>query len=161
MCIRKVFPHEVRNILSFRRHHSVGPDGKALYPLPAEGQAENLPRALGGKAHDDSEEAHSTRSSPPTKFWDEGWYFWTGRGREAFLQKMEKMMLDLPNQQQLDHIRDGRKELWHDYQQQIRQNPHHPAPAPWWAPIVAPKSISDAKYVTIQFFISLGYLTSL
>ncbi|KAF8176515.1 hypothetical protein BJ912DRAFT_884522 [Pholiota molesta] len=148
LCIRKVFPHEVRNILAFKRHHSVGPDGKATYPLPAEGQPTNIPRILGGQPKDDSEDAPKP-SSPPTKYWDEGWYLWSGQGRWSFLQKTEKMMLDLQSQQQVDAVRESRKELWHDYQEKLKQNPGQQTKSPplatqWWAPIVPPKSISDA-----------------
>ncbi|KAF8967927.1 hypothetical protein BDZ97DRAFT_1916500 [Flammula alnicola] len=146
VCLRKVFPHEVRNILSFKRHQSVGPDGKAKYPLPAEGQSANLPRMLGGLPKDDSEDRPKAPSATPTKFWDEGWYLWTGKGQWAFLQKTEKMMFDLQNQQQLDMVRESRKEVWHDYQEQLKQNAGEqgervpPIGAQWWGPIVPPKS---------------------
>ncbi|KAF9485957.1 hypothetical protein BDN70DRAFT_822719 [Pholiota conissans] len=149
LCVRKVFPHEVRNVLAYKRHHSVGTDGKAVYPLPAEGQAANVPRILGGHPKEESEDSSKPPTPPPTKNWDEGWYLWTGEGRWNFFQKTEKMMLDLPSQQQLDAVRENRKEVWHDYQEKLKQNPGQhvqpPSTSQWWAPIVPPKSLPDTS----------------
>jgi len=166
VCLRKVFPHEVRNIIAFKKHSSVGPDGKAKYPLPAEGQAENLPRLLGGSVKDLDSEDHPSKPTPtPTRHWDEGWYLWTGKGRWAALEKTEKMMLDFQQQQQLEQARQSRKEIWHDYQEQLKQSvgdhpgakPKHP-PA-WWGPLVPPKSISpDPRFVF--FYSTPSYITN-
>ncbi|KAF9526655.1 hypothetical protein CPB83DRAFT_857578 [Crepidotus variabilis] len=148
ICIRQVFPHEVRNILSFKRHQSVGADGKAKYPLPYEGQSANLPRILGGSSKDDPDHSQQdTPASGSTKFWDEGWYLWTGKGRWASQQKAEQMMLDIPHQQRLDKMRESRKEIWQDYQEQLKNVGENDLTKPastWWGPLVPPKTIADA-----------------
>lgn len=161
ICIRKVFPHEVRNVLSFKRHQSVGPDGKARYPLPSEGQSANLPRVLGGTPKDDSEDAPKVPTAGPTKYWDEGWYVWTGKGRFAGMEKIEKMILDLPLQQKLEKIRESRKEVWHDYEERLKQNTgqqdvRNQVGPQWWGPLVAPKTIEDAKCVVVISVASLS-----
>lgn len=148
-----MFPHEVKNILSFKRHDSVGLDGKAKYPLPSEGQAGNLPRLLGGAPKDDSQDQRSVpASSTTTKYWEEGWYLWTGKGRWASQQKTEQMMLDLPRQQVLEKLREDRKELWEEYQDQLKQvDPQEdgipPAEIQWWGPLLPPKTLEDAGCV--------------
>lgn len=148
LCIRKVFPHEIKNILSFKRHEAVGVDGKAKYPLPSEGQSDNLPRLLGGTPKEDS---HQNAPSTSTRYWDEGWYLWTGNGRWVGQQKTEQMMLDLAKQQVLDNIRTDRKELWQEYQKQninTQNGDEQPLPgAQWWGPLVPPKTFEDAGYV--------------
>ena len=149
ICLRKVFPHEVQNVLSFKRHENIGPDGKAKYPLPAEGQSVNLPRMLGGASNNDSEDRPKSSS---TKYWDEGWYLWTGQSRWAVLQKTDMMMLDLQKQKQAELKRERRKELWHDYQEHLKCGVDGVASeqsqsGQWWGPIVPPKPMPDTRYV--------------
>ena len=146
MCIRKVFPHEVQNILSFKTHESVGPDGKAKYPLPTEGQPINLPRLLGGISNTDSED-HPSQSAATTKYWDEGWYLWTGQSRWAAHQKTDMMMLDFQKQKQAELKLEQRKEVWHDYQEHLKNGVSGVADQQWWGPIVPPKPIPNTRYV--------------
>lgn len=89
VCIRKVFPHEVRNILSYKSHPNVGTDGLAKYPLPPEGQPQNLPKMLGGKRVDDSEGSQKQNHNP--KHWKEGWYLWTSNTMLGAFERMETM----------------------------------------------------------------------
>ncbi|KIL68814.1 hypothetical protein M378DRAFT_34848, partial [Amanita muscaria Koide BX008] len=111
LCIRKVFPHEVRNILSFKHHRSIDTDGKARYPLPSEGQPENVPKLLGGKQGDDPDEKpHQLRKPENTKYWDEGWYVWTGKGRFAMQEKTETMVLDLEQQQRMEALKEQKRQ---------------------------------------------------
>jgi hypothetical protein len=127
----------------------VGQDGKAKYPLPTEGQADNLPRILGGSPKDDSEDRQNASSSS-TRYWDEGLYLWTGKGRWAGQQKTEQMMLDLPKQQLLEKLRENRKEIWQEYQEQLKQSVNRQGDEPnlpevqWWGPLVLPKTLEDA-----------------
>lgn len=149
ICLRKVFPHEVRNVLSFKRHNNLGPDGKARYPLPSEGQSTNIPRYLGGSPKEAAEDQLPT-PLPSTKFWDEGWYLWTGKGRWAVVEKTENMMLDFQHQQQVDTIRQKRKEVWQTYQDQLKQNvgtqPGDGKAPPWWrGHVVLPKVQQDDR----------------
>ncbi|KAH9485036.1 hypothetical protein JR316_0001940 [Psilocybe cubensis] len=155
VCLRRVFPHEVRNILSFHRHNEVGPDGKAKYPLPVEGQPSNLPRILGGTPKNDSDDQPSSTSASPIKHWDEGWYVWTGKGKWTVLQKTEEMMLDFQRQRQLEQIRQKRKDMWLEQQDQMKQNggelvgEQRPRGPPWWTPLVPPKSVEDTSSLSL------------
>jgi hypothetical protein len=143
ICIRKVFPHEVKNILSFKKHENVGPDLKAKYPLPMEGQPINLPRLLGGTSNSDSED-HPKPSV--TKFWDEGWYLWTGQNRWAFLQQTNMMMLDFQKQEEAELKNMRRKEVWDEYQEQLkREVPDQQSPS--WGLIVPLRPMRDTRYV--------------
>ena len=146
ICLRKVFPHEVQNIISFKKHENVGPDGKAKYPLPKEGQPINLPRPLGGTSNSDSED----RPKPPvTKYWDEGWYLWTGQGRWSFLQKTETMMQDFQGQKQIELKLESRREVWHEYQEHLKRGVGGVADeqSKFWGPIVPPMPMPNTSYV--------------
>jgi len=161
--------------MSFKRHAAVGPDGKAKYPLPLEGQADNLPRVLGGTPKDDSEDRQNA-PSPSTRFWNEGWYLWTGKGRWAGQRKVDQMILDLPRQQVLAKMRENRRELWQEYQEQLKQDANQQSDGlflpetQWWGPLVPPKTPEDAGYVVfiilylptqyLQFAVHLDTLTT-
>ncbi|KAF8633453.1 hypothetical protein AX17_004622 [Amanita inopinata Kibby_2008] len=110
VCIRKVFPHEVRNIIAFKTHRDLGPDGKARYPLPLEGQPENIPKLLGGKHNDDADEKPRQRKAEDTKYWEEGWYLWASKGRWAMQEKTEMMLMDLEQQRRLTAYKERRRE---------------------------------------------------
>lgn len=141
--------------MSFKRHEVVGSDGKAKYPLPSEGQSANLPRILGGSgtSKDESEDRPKVVSSTPMKYWDEGWYMWTGKGRWASHRKTEQMVLDLFKQQMLEKIREDRREIWQDYQEQLKKSTGHkddvlsPVQAPWWGSLAPPKTLEDVGCV--------------
>ncbi|KAF8622709.1 hypothetical protein AX15_006800 [Amanita polypyramis BW_CC] len=107
ICVRKVFPHEVRNIPHFKSHRNIGPDGKTKYPLPDEGQPDNIPKLLGGRKGDDQDGAGGQKPED-IKYWDEGWYMWTGKGRWIAHERTGKMMLDLEHQHRLETIK-GKK----------------------------------------------------
>ncbi|RXW19208.1 hypothetical protein EST38_g6640 [Candolleomyces aberdarensis] len=121
ICIRKVFPHEVRNVIAFKRHEKADAEGNVKYPLPAEGQTANLPRLLGGRPDDADDERPTPQSKPTTKFWEEGWYFWTSTGRQAARDKLNMMQLDLQKQQMYSELRQEQRELWQDYQESLRK----------------------------------------
>jgi len=148
ICLRKVFPHEVQNIVSFKKHENVAPDGKAKYPLPTEGQPINLPRLLGGTSNSDSE---GLPKPPVTKYWDEGWYLWTGQSRWAFLQKTDMMMQDFQTQKETELKREKRREVWHDYQEHVKRGVSGVAEqqSQFWGPIVPPRPIPNTSSVSL------------
>jgi hypothetical protein len=169
ICLRKIFPHEVNNMLSFKKHENVGPDRKAKYPLPKEGQPANLPRLLGGASKNSDPKVHP---EPVTKYWEEGWYLWTGKSRWAFLEKTDMMKLDLQKQKQVELRHEIRKEIWHDYQEQLKRGLNGVADQQSWMPIVPPMPKSDMRCVPdllriglhfdgFRFFSSLSLLVSL
>jgi len=152
--------------MSFKRHEAVGPDGMAKYTLPSEGQPDNLSRILGGTPKDDSGD-RPIAPPPSTRFWNEGWYLWTGKGRWAGQRKTDEMMLDLPKQQVLEKIRESRRELWQEHQEQLKQDANQLSDglslpeAQWWGPLVPPKTPEDAGYVIfiiLHFSYSCQYL---
>ncbi|GLB37765.1 hypothetical protein LshimejAT787_0408160 [Lyophyllum shimeji] len=147
VCIRRVFPHEVKNIISFKTHRNIGPDGKALYPLPSEGQPANVPRFLGGKPVEDSEASPRKSSPEPVKHWDEGWYLWTTRSRLAIHEKTDSMMMDLERQQKVNKRYEERREIWEDYQDHLANQAEgdNGEPNKWWGPIVPPRPLPDFR----------------
>ncbi|KAG5653511.1 hypothetical protein H0H81_012583 [Sphagnurus paluster] len=153
LCIRKVFAHEVKNIIAFKTHRNLGPDGKAMYPLPSEGQPSNLPHMLGGRPVEDGDMSQK-KSNEPLKYWDEGWYLWTTQSRLAIHEKTDSMMMDLERQQRVGKRYEQRQEVWQDYQDHLEKMAAQPegAPAPqdgetskWWGPIVPPRPIPEFR----------------
>jgi len=117
--VRKVFPHEVRNIVSYKAHRNADAEGKASYPLPLEGQPASLPRLLGGKAPDNEDDP---RPSPlPNNTWQEGTYFWTSTSMPATLEKLRMMNLDLEKQGHVQTMQSQRAEVWQDYDDRVKQ----------------------------------------
>ncbi|KAK7045642.1 hypothetical protein VNI00_007475 [Paramarasmius palmivorus] len=133
ICIRKVFPHEVRNLVSFKRHKELGADGKAKYPLPPEGQPTNIPRLLGGKPpvdttedEDDDDDFPSSMPSKPAppevKYWDEGWYLWSTSSYFGSLRKLSMMKHDLEGEQRVLSQRKMAEAQWMEYQQFLERH---------------------------------------
>lgn len=154
LCIRRIFAHEVRNIVSFRRHQDVDEEGKAKYPLPAEGQPVNMPRYLGGKASTDADDEPTPQPERGrgTKYWDEGWYLWTSSSHISSVEKIQMMKYDLRGQVRREHYKEQRKATWQEYQQFIERNAqpvHSPLPDgehnKWWGAIVPPPPIPDTS----------------
>lgn len=153
LCIRKVFAHEVKNIVSFKSHRSVGADGKANYPLPPEGQPGNIPRLLGGKPSEDLEETSQKVTAEATKTWEEGWYLWTSQSRLAIHEKTDSMMMDLAQQRRNAHRWEQRKEVWQDYQDYLQKAPNgvdpdslpSSEPSKWWGAIVPPRPVPEFR----------------
>ncbi|KAF9447185.1 hypothetical protein P691DRAFT_802873 [Macrolepiota fuliginosa MF-IS2] len=148
LCVRKVFPHEVRNVIAFKKHKKLDSTGKAPYPLPAEGQAVNLPRILGGKPPEDPEDLdYMPHPAEPPKTWDEGLYLWTGKGRLAAHEKIDSMSLDFERQRRMAAMREKRREVWQDYQDSLRQ-PNRNAQnedVRLWVPNVPPRPLPDTS----------------
>lgn len=150
LCVRKVFPHEVKNILAFKRHKALDSNGKAIYPLPAEGQAANLPRMLGGRPPEDPEDSNYKHRAPePPKSWDEGLYLWTGKGRLAAHEKMDSMSMDFERQRRVAAMREKRREVWQDYENTIRQQKSNDASTQdrIWVPNIPPRPLPDTRSV--------------
>ncbi|KAF7362186.1 hypothetical protein MVEN_00564700 [Mycena venus] len=118
VCIRKVFSHEVRNILQFQSHRDIGPDGKARYPLPAEGQPLHLPRYLGGKSIEDPE--YGRKAPEDTKYWDEGWYFWKTTSFLGVYNSISQMQNNLDKQVRLEAAKQEKRKLWKEYQEFLK-----------------------------------------
>lgn len=106
----------MQNILTFKQHASAGPDGKARYPLPPEGQPSNLPRVLGGKPSADAEE-DSKQSNEVSKYWEPGWYLWSTKGYAGAKERMEMMRFDVQTQNRRAKQRQKIMEEWVEYQE--------------------------------------------
>ncbi|KAJ7106026.1 hypothetical protein C8R43DRAFT_1045884 [Mycena crocata] len=142
VCIRKVFSHEVRNIVQFKSHKEVGPDGKARYPLPQEGQPINLPRYLGGKPTDDPE--YGRKSPGDTKYWDEGWYLWKTSSFLGVYNSISQMPNSLEEQGKLDEAKKFKREQWKEYQTFLRSGQPRTLENKWLGPVVPPNFGPDA-----------------
>jgi len=141
VCIRKVFTHEVRDIVQFKSHRAVGPDGKARYPLPSEGQPTNLPRYLGGKTSEEPEDGK--RPADDTKHWDEGWYLWKTNSFGGVLHGMHNMRFNLEQQAAVDARVSSMREVWKDYQDFLRSGQPRSLENKWLGPIVPPAPFPD------------------
>ncbi|KAF5335865.1 hypothetical protein D9757_015166 [Collybiopsis confluens] len=122
MCIRKVFPHEVKNILSFKTHSFVDSDGKAKYALPPEGQTELIPPILGGtKGKDvtrDTQDSSSSKPStkPETRYWDTGYYLFSSSSVFGTVEHFFSMTQDLSKLASTQKRQDRIKREWLEYQ---------------------------------------------
>ncbi|KAG6920174.1 hypothetical protein DXG01_004942 [Tephrocybe rancida] len=151
LCIRKIFAHEVKNVVAFKTHRNVGPDGKAMYPLPAEGQPSSVPQWLGGKPprdadSDDDEDLPQVKQPPtPIKCWDEGWYLWTTQSRVAIHDKLDSMSQDLGRQHQSNEKHQQRQEVWQEYQDHLQKGDQTAESGKWWGPIVPPRPLPDFR----------------
>ncbi|KAJ7076853.1 hypothetical protein B0H15DRAFT_862960 [Mycena belliarum] len=134
VCLRKVFSHEVRNILQFKSHKDVGADGKARYPLPQEGQPIHLPRYLGGRPTDDPE--HGRKSPADIKYWDEGWYVWKTNTCLGVYRSISLMPKTLEGQVKADlHVK-AQRQQWKEYQEFVRSG--QPPENKWLGPVIPP-----------------------
>jgi len=147
LCVRKVFPHEVRNVIAFKQHKQVDQSGKATYRLPTEGQPANLPRILGGNPPEDTDDLN--HKSHNSKNWDEGLYIWTGQGPMAAHQKIDSMSSDFEQQRRVVEMRERRREVWQDYQDSLRQkNDADKEDVRTWVPNVPPRPLPDTRCVS-------------
>lgn len=157
VCFRKVFPHEVRNIIAFKNHRNVGPDGKARYSLPSEGQPVNLPRILGGKPAEDPDAPPTKPTPDTTKHWNEGWYVWTTHDRFAIHEKLDSMKMDLEQQQRVEESREQRKEVWQDYQDHLQkaangeESHENGESSRFWGAIVPLRPLPEFRLIAPQF----------
>ncbi|KAF7321574.1 hypothetical protein MKEN_00678400 [Mycena kentingensis (nom. inval.)] len=141
VCIRKVFSHEVRNIVQFKSHKELGPDGKARYPLPPEGQPINLPTYLGGRQIEDEE--HGRKSPGDVKYWDEGWYIWKTTNYIGTNDIISHMPLNLESQRRLAAARSNKRKMWEDYKEFIKSGQPRTLENKWLGPVVPPNIGSD------------------
>ncbi|KAK7057533.1 hypothetical protein R3P38DRAFT_2841536 [Favolaschia claudopus] len=142
VCIRKVFSHEVRNILQFQSHRDIGPDGRARYPLPAEGQPIHLPRYLGGKSLEDPE--HDRKVPEDTKYWDEGWYLWKTTNYLGVFSSMAQMQNNLEKQNKVDAMKQSKRKLWKEYQEFLKSGEPEVEENKWLGRVVPPNFGPDA-----------------
>ncbi|KAJ7244177.1 hypothetical protein B0H12DRAFT_812591 [Mycena haematopus] len=136
VCIRKVFSHEVRNILQFKSHRDIGPDGKARYPLPAEGQPIHLPRYLGGKPIEDPE--YGRKAPEDTKYWDEGWYFWKTSSFRGVFNSITHMHYNLDRQVKIEAMKQEKRKLWKEYQEFVKSGEPPTEENKWLGRVVPP-----------------------
>ncbi|KAF8178581.1 hypothetical protein K438DRAFT_1266119 [Mycena galopus ATCC 62051] len=141
LCIRKVFSHEVRNILQFQSHRDIGPDGKARYPLPAEGQPIHLPRYLGGKPIDDPE--YGRKAPEDTKYWDEGWYFWKTTSFLGVFGSINHMQYNLDQQTRIEKIKQENRKRWLEYQEFLQSGEPRTEENKWLGHVVPPNHGPD------------------
>jgi hypothetical protein len=116
ICVRRVFAHEVRNVLGFNRHRNARADGVARYPLPLEGQfREEVPDeniSISGRR-----EAQKRKvDGADLQYWEEGWYIWSTRSKWKTLEHIDLMMFDIPTQAQWMEIQNAKRKEWEERQ---------------------------------------------
>lgn len=95
-CIRRVFAHEVHQVVALDNQNKSFPGKRPTYesvkyPLPPEGQrADEVP---GGDSESDTYERKLREKE--VKYWKEGWYIWYSKSRWAAQEKLDLMMHDL------------------------------------------------------------------
>lgn len=118
MCIRRIFAHEVKSVLSNsaqqRRDDYVPPIQNNVHPLPPEGQpsAAIVDGIIGGPNQDGRPSAQDVR------FWQEGYYVWFTKNRWAAQEKLDLMMLDLAHQTNWIRAKEQEERAWFDNQKQ-------------------------------------------
>ncbi len=149
-------------MIGVKSHHNVGPDGQVKYPLPHEGQPENIPKLLGGKQSNDPDEKPGKRRPEGTNYWNEGWYMWTGSGRWAMLEKTETMLLDLEQQQRLEALKDRKREAMTETSmtKKLADGPEG-AHRKNWGYVVPRNSDPDARYAIRLISTLNGRLTKI
>jgi hypothetical protein len=89
--------------------------------------------------------------SSSTRFWDEGLYLWTGKGRWAGQQKTEQMMLDLLSSRFWTSFAKTGRNCGKNTKNSLNANQQSDEQpllgAQWWGPLVPPKTLEDAGYV--------------
>nr|GAT57813.1 predicted protein [Mycena chlorophos] len=143
ICIRKVFSHEVRNIVNFKNHKEIWADGKARYPLPPEGQPINLPPYLGGRQIEDPE--YGRKSPGDVKYWDEGWYLWKSSSFMGSHDTISRLPLNLPTQMRQEASRKDKRRVWQEYQDFLRSGKPPTSENKWLGPVVPPNVGPDAS----------------
>ncbi|KIK60281.1 hypothetical protein GYMLUDRAFT_73751 [Collybiopsis luxurians FD-317 M1] len=131
VCIRKVFPHEVKNILSFKTHSFVDNQGKAKYVLPPEGQSEHVPKIFGGTRGkdvvgdgEDRADSSSSKSpaNPETRYWDTGYYLFSTSSVFGTVEHYVSMNQDLSKLASTQKRQDRIKREWLEYQDWLERN---------------------------------------
>lgn len=103
----------------------------AVYPLPAEGQPENVPRVLGGAESSKSHTLSSTTSSSSsttlipttstptvkTRSWSPGYYLFTSTTIYGTFEHLSSMSRDLPRQVARQKMMESMKREWVEYQE--------------------------------------------
>lgn len=115
ICIRKVFSHEVRNIISIKTHSNTTPDGRTKYPLPAEGQRP-LPWWSGDGAEGDEKSSHQK------KMWEEGLYVWVSKSRFGINEKLDLMTMNLEKQAKWEMVKEKRKKEWETEEEKAKRH---------------------------------------
>jgi len=78
---------------------------------------------LGGVIAGEDDLGAAKKPVGPTKYWDEGWYLWTGNTRKAMYEKTMTMRLSLDKQQKLySYVKGESKDLWHEHQAKIQSS---------------------------------------
>ncbi|KAF9012475.1 hypothetical protein BDQ17DRAFT_1537325 [Cyathus striatus] len=140
-CIRKVFLHEVRNVLSSKKHDNIGPDGRAQYPLPPVGQPAHRSRHSGKP--DGTENAHQL----PTSYWKEGWYLWMGKSNVSLINKIVTMRMDLKEEHDYAMKEENLRQQWLVHQKRAKQGAPDP---PAMQIITYPETIDSSVLKPIQ-----------
>ncbi|KAH9996656.1 hypothetical protein BJV74DRAFT_960898 [Russula compacta] len=116
LCLRRIFNHEVNRVLTNVNYGPIikSPAVSANIPLPPEANT-TLSQYISDPVHaedsdDSASSSHTTTSQHPEnqRHWQEGYYVWLSRSRQAASEHMSHMKRDLFQQSAYEHS----KALW-------------------------------------------------
>jgi hypothetical protein len=130
LCLRRIFNHEVNRVLTNVNYGPTikSPTTSANIPLPAEAKT-TLGQYISHTETSDSSapSSHATTSQHPEnsqRHWQEGYYVWLSRSRQAASEHMSHMKRDLFRQSAYEHS----KALWAQAVREGRQNEFYRTP---------------------------------
>ena len=130
MCLRRVFAHEVRNVLGFSRHRDAHADGTVQYPLPKEGQIREESPDYKIFISGQLEPLRQPVPGAEVQYWEEGWYIWYSWSSLAANMHIELMPLDLAGQTKWLQSQEIKRKQWEGRTQVSVDQPVNPD-VPW------------------------------
>jgi len=126
LCLRRIFNHEVNRVLTSANYGPTvkSPTVSENIPLPQEANTtlgQYISDSPGAEVSDGSTPSHATTSEHPEnsqRHWQEGYYVWLSRSRQAASEHMSHMKRDLLQQAAYEHskamwaraVREGRQQ---------------------------------------------------
>ena len=133
LCLRRIFNHEVNRVLTNVNYGPIinSPTVSANIPLPPEANTtlgQYISDSADAETSDSSaSSSHATTSQDPEnsqQHWQEGYYVWLSRSRQAASEHMSHMKRDLYQQAAYEHS----KAMWAQAVREGRQNEFYRTP---------------------------------
>jgi len=129
LCLRRIFNHEVNRVLTNVNHGPIiqSPTVTANIPLPQEANT-TLAQYISDSPHEGVSDGSTSSPSPhpenTQRYWEEGYYVWLSRSRQAASEHLSHMKRDLFQQSAYDHS----KAMWAQAVREGRQHEFYRTP---------------------------------